>query len=155
MARRHKQPTTRTARPDPATIVYSLAAFLALLGVADALYLTVLDLTGQAALCGGSASCSQVLASKYSHLGPVPVAGLGLFAYFTAFSCAVFAAFGRGRARLFLNLTVTLMFLGTLWFLYLQAFVLHQYCRYCLFSAAITVFLAALLLATTPAPARE
>lgn len=155
MAHRQKQPVTRATRVDTATIVYSLAAFLALVGVADALYLTVLDLTGQAALCGGSASCSQVLSSRYSHLGPIPVAGLGLLGYFSAFGCAVFAAFGRGRARLFLNLTVTVMFLATLWFLYVQAFVLHQYCRYCLLSAAVTVFLAALLLATTPGPARE
>ncbi len=154
MARRQKQPALASSRPDASTIVYSLAAFLALLGVADALYLTVLDLTGQAAICGGSASCSQVLSSKYSHLGPIPVAGLGLLAYFTVFSSAVFAAFGGRRARLLLNLTVTLMFLASLWFIYLQTFVLHQYCRYCLFSAAVTIFLAGLLVATTP-PARS
>jgi uncharacterized membrane protein len=155
MAAREKKPARRTARPDAAVVVYSLAALLALLGFADALYLTVMDLTGQVAICGGSASCSQVLSSKYSHLGPVPVAGIGLISYFTVFTSAVFAAFGRARARFFLNLAVTLMFLGTLWFLYVQAFLLHQYCRYCLFSAAITVFLAALLLATTPAAVRE
>jgi uncharacterized membrane protein len=39
------------------------------------------------------------------------------------------------------------MFLATLWFLYVQAFVLHAYCRYCLFSAAITFLLAGLLIA--------
>lgn len=155
MAGRQRKPARRTARPNAAVVVYSLAALLALFGLADALYLTVMDLTGQAAICGGSASCSQVLSSKYSHLGLVPVAGIGLLSYFTVFSCAVFAAFGRGRARLFLNLAVTLMFLGTLWFLYVQAFLLHQYCRYCLFSAAITVFLAGLLVATTPGRPRE
>lgn len=155
MARRQNQPSSRPRGPDAATIVYSLAALLALAGIADALYLTVLDLTGQAAVCGGSASCSQVLSSKYSHLGPIPVAGLGLVAYFIVFSCAIFAAFGRDRARLILNLMVALMFLATLWFLYVQAFVLHQYCRYCLLSAAITVFLAGLLVATTPGRPRE
>ncbi|MGI8956975.1 MAG: vitamin K epoxide reductase family protein [Chthoniobacterales bacterium] len=73
----------------------------------------------------------------------------------TVFSCAVFAAFGRARARFFLNFVVTLMFLGTLWFLYVQAFSLHQYCRYCLFSAAMTGFLPELLVATTPGRPRE
>lgn len=155
MARRQKSSrTARSVRPDVSTIVYSVVAVLALLGIADALYLTVLDLTGQAALCGGSASCSQVLSSKYSHLGPIPVAGLGLLGYFTVFSSAVFTAFGRGRARLLLNLTVALMFCASIWFVYVQAFILHQYCRYCLLSAAITVFIAGLLLATTP-PVRE
>ncbi len=154
MARRQQQPA-RASRPDAATIVYSLAALLALAGLADALYLTVLDLSGQAAACGGSASCSEVLSSKYSHFGPIPVAALGLLAYFTVFSSAVLAVFGRGRARLILNLTVGLMFLGTLWFLYVQAFVLHQYCRYCLLSAAVTLFLVGLLVSATPRSVRE
>jgi uncharacterized membrane protein len=39
------------------------------------------------------------------------------------------------------------MFLATLWFLYVQAFLLHAYCRYCLFSAAITFLLTGLVIA--------
>lgn len=155
MARRQKSPKAPpAARLDVSMIVYGLVVLLALFGLADALYLTVLDLTGQAALCGGSASCSQVLSSRYSHLGPIPVASLGLAGYFIVFTCAVFAAFGQARVRLFLNLTVALMFCATVWFVYVQAFVLHQYCRYCLLSAATTIFISGLLLATTP-PARE
>jgi uncharacterized membrane protein len=42
------------------------------------------------------------------------------------------------------------MFLATLWFLYVQAFVLHAYCRYCLFSAAIIFLLAGLVIALPP-----
>jgi len=156
MAGRQEMPGAgRAARPDAARIVYWIVALLALAGLADALYLTVLDLTGQAAACGGSASCSEVLSSKYSHFGPVPVAALGLLAYFTVFSCAILALFGRGTARLILNLTVTLMFLGTLWFVYVQAFILHQYCRYCLLSAALTFFLAGLLIVTPANQARD
>jgi uncharacterized membrane protein len=48
-------------------------------------------------------------------------------------------------------LTVTAMFLATLWFLYVQAFLLHAYCRYCLFSAAVTFLLAGLVIAMPPA----
>ncbi len=33
------------------------------------------------------------------------------------------------------------MFLATLWFLYLQAFVIHAFCFYCLLSAAVTTTL--------------
>jgi uncharacterized membrane protein len=144
----------RQAKSGAARIVYSIVALLALAGLADALYLTVLDLTGQTAACGGSANCSEVLSSKYSHFGPVPVAALGLLAYFTVFSCAILALFGRGNA-LVLNLTVTLMFLGTLWFVYVQAFILHQYCRYCLLSAALTFFLAGLLIVTPARPVHD
>jgi uncharacterized membrane protein len=43
------------------------------------------------------------------------------------------------------------MFAATLWFLYVQAFLLHAYCRYCLFSAAITFLLMGLVVAS-PSP---
>ncbi len=125
--------------PAAGRVVYAAVAFLALAGVADALYLTLLHITGQSAVCGGSATCSEVLASKYSHLGAVPVAGLGLIGYFAIFSCAVFALFGWVKSRLMLPVLVGLMFLGTLWFLYVQAFLLHQYCRFCLLSAESNV----------------
>jgi len=50
---------------------------------------------------------------------------------------ATFAAFGYARARRFFPLFVWAMFGVTLWLLYVQAFVLHAFCRYCLFSAAL------------------
>ncbi len=93
---------------------------------------------------------AMVLGSKYSRIGRIPVAGLGALAYFSVFSFATFAGFGYLRARTFLLLTVGAMFLSTLWFLYVQAFLLHAYCRYCLFSAAVTFLLAGLVIALPP-----
>ena len=40
------------------------------------------------------------------------------------------------------------MFVVTLWLLYVQAFRLHAFCQYCLFSAAIIFFLAGLVVAS-------
>ena len=40
------------------------------------------------------------------------------------------------------------MFLASLYFLYLQAFVLHAFCPFCLFSAAMTFLLAGILVAS-------
>jgi uncharacterized membrane protein len=91
------------------------------------------------------------LGSSYSKIGSVPVALVGALAYFSVFSLATFAAFGYARARILLIAIVAAMFLATLWFLYLQAFVLHAYCRYCLFSAAVTFLLAGLLIAVPSA----
>lgn len=136
-------------------VSYTIVALLALAGLSDALYLTVMHLTGQSVLCGGSISCSDVLASKYSHIGPIPIAALGLIGYFTVFSCATFSAFGWGRARMCLTVVVGFMLMGTLWLLFVQSFLLHQYCRYCLFSAAITFLLAGIIVATPVGPAEK
>src|SRR5881409_2351954 len=129
------------------TILYTVAAIVSLAGLADAAYLSVQALTGETLSCGGSPDCFRVLGSAYAKVGGVPVALLGALAYFTVFAFATFAAFGYARARILLIPIVGAMFLATLWFLYVQAFVLHAYCRYCLFSAAITFLLAGLLIA--------
>lgn len=130
------------------TVIYTIAAIAALIGLAEATYLTVLFLTGEMAQCGGSADCAQVLGSKFARIAGVPVSGFGACAYFAVFSFATFAAFGYLFARKFLMLTIWSMFLFTLWLLYVQAFQLHTFCRYCLFSAALVFLLAGLMVAT-------
>ncbi len=131
-------------------ILYVIVAIVSLAGLADAIYLTVQALTGETLACGGSPDCFRVLGSQYARIGGIPVAALGTLAYFSVFTFATFALFGFARARLFLTLTITAMFLATLWFLYVQAFLLHAYCRYCLFSAAVTFLLAGLVIALPP-----
>ena len=132
------------------TILYTVVAIVALAGLADATYLSVQGLTGETLSCGGSPDCFKVLGSSYAKVGGVPIALLGAFGYFCVFTFAIFAAFGYARARTFLIPTIGAMFLATLWFLYVQAFLLHAYCRYCLLSAAITFLLAGLLIAAPP-----
>jgi uncharacterized membrane protein len=131
-------------------IFYTVAAVISLAGLADATYLTIMFLSGETAVCGGSASCFQVLGSTYARIGRIPVAGLGALAYFGAFSFATFAAFGYTRMRMFFALIVCAMFATTLWLLYVQAFLLHAFCRYCLFSAAVTFLLAGIAVAVPP-----
>jgi uncharacterized membrane protein len=138
-------PTTATRGR---TILYTVAALFALAGLMDATYLTVLALTGETATCGGSTGCFEVLGSPYARIAGVPVAALGVLGYFSAFTFAVFTGFSYPRARTFFTLTVSLMIAMTLWLLYVQAFVLHSFCRYCLFSAAITFLLAGLVVAS-------
>jgi len=134
------------------SIFYTIAALISLAGLADATYLTVQFLTGETALCGGSPDCFKVLGSAYAHMGRIPVAGFGAIAYFSAFSFATFTAFGYARARRLFVWIVWAMFLVTLWFLFVQAFLLHAFCRYCLFSAAIVFLLTGLVVAS---PASE
>jgi uncharacterized membrane protein len=137
------------------TILYTAVAIVAVAGLADATYLTVQALTGETLSCGGSPDCFRVLGSSYAKLGGIPVAMLGALAYFTVFTFATFAAFGYARAPKFLVFIAGAMFLMTLWLLYVQAFLLHAYCRYCLFSAAITFLIAGLLIAVPPSRRRS
>jgi uncharacterized membrane protein len=132
------------------TIIFVAAAIVSLAGLADATYLSVQALTGETLGCGGSPDCFRVLGSSYARVAGIPVALFGVLAYFSAFTFATFAAFGYGRARTFLIPTIGAMFLATLWLLYVQAFLLHAYCRYCLFSAANTFLLAGLVIALPP-----
>ncbi|MGC1323250.1 MAG: vitamin K epoxide reductase family protein [Candidatus Udaeobacter sp.] len=137
------------------TILYTAVAIVAVAGLADATYLTVQALTGETLSCGGSPDCSRVLGSAYAKLGGIPVGMLGALAYFTVFTLAIFAAFDYSRAPKFLALIAGAMFLMTLWLLYVQAFLLHAYCRYCLLSAAITFLIAGLLIAVPPSQRRS
>ena len=137
------------------TILYTAVAIVSMAGLADATYLTVQALTGETLSCGGSPDCFRVLGSSYAKIGGIPVAMLGALAYFSVFSFATFAAFGHGWVRKFLALIVGAMFMATLRLLYVQAFLLHAYCRYCLFSAAITFLIAGLLIAAPPAHDRS
>ena len=132
------------------TILYVVAAFVSLVGLGEATYLTVIYLTGATAVCGGSASCFEVLGSKYARIAGIPITSLGTVAYFAVFSFATFAAFGYARARIFFALTVWGMFGFTLWLLFVQAFLLHAFCRYCLFSAAMIFLLAGIVVASPP-----
>jgi uncharacterized membrane protein len=149
-ARKAARPAGSRAR----TILFAIAAVISLVGLAEATYLTVQAMTGETLVCGGSASCFEVLGSAYARIAGVPVATLGALAYFCAFTFAVFAGFGYTRARLFFTLIVGAMFAMTLWLLYVQAFLLHAFCRYCLFSAAL-IFLLAGLVVASPSPPRE
>ena len=139
---------TEATESRPRFILSMIAAVISLAGLADATYLTVMALTGETAACGGSTGCFEVLGSAYARIGGIPVAILGVIGYFAAFTFATFAGFGYRRARGLFALTVWTMFAMTLWLLYVQAFVLHAFCRYCLFSAAFTFLLAGLVVAS-------
>ena len=139
------------AMPRSQIVIYALVALISLAGLADATYLTAQTLSGETMVCGGSPDCFKVLGSRFSHIGSIPLALFGAIAYFTVFSLAILAAFGYAKVRRFLLITIWSMFAVTLWLLYDQAFIIHAFCRYCLFSAAM-VFLLAGLIAASRAP---
>ena len=127
------------------TLLYVIIALLSLAGLADAIYLTVEHLTGQSVRCTIIAGCSEVLSSSYAVVAGYPLASIGALAYFSVFSLAILRLFGYRIAGLLLIPLVAVMCLVSVWLIYLQAFVIHAFCQYCLFSAVITFALTALV----------
>jgi uncharacterized membrane protein len=128
-----------------AAILYGLAAFVSLIGLADAIYLTVEHLSGRSVRCTIVKGCSEVLSSPYATLNGIPLAGVGAVAYFTVFSAATLAAFGYKGAGKFATFVSGFMFLFTLWLVYLQAFVIKAFCQFCLLSALVTTVMTVLI----------
>lgn len=112
-----------------------VAALVALVGLGDAIYLTVYHYKGEKLPCGVTGGCDAVLSSSYSEIGGIPLAAYGAVAYFLAFSLAILAAYGNRLMWKIFIVQATLMAAFSAWLVYLQAFVIQQYCQFCLLSA--------------------
>ena len=127
------------------TRIAIIAALVGCFGFVDSGYLTIEHLQGSYIRCGDD--CSAVLGSKYAEgVAGVPLAAFGVMAYGSVVAAAVFAACGSKLGRQALVILATIMALVSLWLLYLQAFVIHSFCKYCLASAAASWTLAGLVL---------
>ncbi|MDQ1637597.1 MAG: hypothetical protein QOF62_936 [Pyrinomonadaceae bacterium] len=127
------------------TLLYALAALVSLIGLADAIYLTIEHLSGRSVRCTIVSGCSEVLSSEYATVRGIPLAMIGAAAYFAVFSLAVLAAYSYRWAAKSLTVIVGLMFITTLWLIYLQAFVIKHFCQFCLLSAFVTFILTVLI----------
>lgn len=105
----------------------SLSAALALVGLADSLYLLTSKL-GRPLVCGAG-ECDVVNASPFSEIMGIPVAALGALGYAALLTLALWALFGGENAPYWLG-DVRLFFsgLGVLFSAYLtgiELFVIH------------------------------
>lgn len=125
-----------------------LAAVVALVGLADSIYLTIHHLSGEQVPCSVTGGCETVLTSYYAEVAGIPLAAFGAAAYFLAFSLAILAAFGNRKLWFLFGVQVSLMAAFSLWLFYLQAFVIKAFCQFCLLSAATTLTLFIIALAS-------
>ncbi|HEY0543820.1 MAG TPA: vitamin K epoxide reductase family protein [Pyrinomonadaceae bacterium] len=131
----------------PSSRLLMVVALVSLIGLADSIYLTVKHLKDEIVPCTILGGCEFVLNSVYSSFMGIPLAPLGAFAYFSVFSLATLAAYGYRGTRTLLTIVVAVMLLMTLRLVYVQAFVLHHYCEFCMLSALVTITLSGLMLA--------
>lgn len=117
-------------------IVTSFAGFL------DSLYLSISYVRRIAPNCAILDGCDVVTASHYSTVGPAPLAFIGLFYYLVLLfmSLAYFTSGNEKLMKLDFYLT-SLGFLASLYFVYLQVFVIEALCLYCMFSALTSTLL--------------
>lgn len=119
-----------------------IARVLALVGFADAAYLTASHYAGSSVFCGASGGCETVLASEFATLGPVPIAliGAGYYALSSLVAWTPAASWSRTTATALAGLSGLAFAVSAVLF-GIQAFALHAWCRFCLVSAAITTLL--------------
>jgi uncharacterized membrane protein len=110
---------------------------LAIVGLLISGYLTWVHYMGVAPVCvGGTGGCETVQASSYATILGVPVAVIGLFGY----SGLLFSTLLRGDVGVYLGFLISLV--GTLfsaYLTYLEIFVIHAICQWCVASAVIMV----------------
>jgi uncharacterized membrane protein len=110
---------------------------LAAAGLLLSAYLTWVHFAQVAPVCvGGSGGCETVQSSRYATVLGVPVAVLGLVGY----AGLLFSAVLRGELGVYLGFMIALV--GTLfsaYLTYLEVFVIHAICQWCVASAAIMV----------------
>ena len=133
------------------TAVLVFFLIVAILGFADASYLTFEHYMGVIPPCSVTEGCATVLTSGYSVIFGVPVSLLGAIYYFVvAFGAFMYLESKHGKGEIAAHHSVILKWtliataLGfgmSLWFVYLQLFILHSICIYCMGSATTSTVL--------------
>ena len=112
----------------------------AILGGLDAAYLLIYKLTSAQAMCLGSGDCSTVNSSRYSEIYGIPVALLGLLAYLAIIVIHALETRSRFIEQNGNLLVFGLSLLGVLFSAYLtyvELYVIHAVCPFCVASAVL------------------
>lgn len=123
-------------------VILSLFIVISLLGLADAGYLTYEHYAPFPLPCSNFA-CETVTTSKYSILfNVIPLSLMGVFYYVTVLlGSIVTLSLKNERLLRLLSLFTIAGFMTSLYLVYLQVFVLHAICIYCMASAGTSTLL--------------
>jgi len=119
-----------------------LIPILSVIGLGVAIYLTFIETTNAKAVCGPVGDCNAVQASPFAKLfGVVPVGLVGAAGYVAILAAWFLGRSGRGRLAQLAPVAIFGMALfGVLFSIYLtyiELFVIHAVCIWCLSSAVI------------------
>ena len=120
-----------------------LTALVALVGLFVATYLALYKAGVIGTLACGSGACETVQLSKWATFGPLSVATWGVAYYALIFVMAFLATTDRWASSQRLSLTLVLLtgwgVVFSAWLTYLELFVIHAICRYCVVSACLAL----------------
>lgn len=111
------------------------ASLVALVGLADSVYLSVKHFTAEPVPCSILEGCEQVLTSPYAEIAGIPIAAVGAAGYFLAFSLAILAAYGNRPMWTVFGILAITMAAASGWLIYVQGAVIGAFCQFCLLSA--------------------
>ncbi len=120
---------------------------IALIGFTDAAYLTLGHYRGVVPPCTITQGCGAVTTSAYATIFSLPVALLGAIYYGVVLVLTLLHIERKQLGWIVLLRYLTPFgFAASLYFLYIQAAILHAFCQYCLLSLLTSTFLFALSL---------
>jgi uncharacterized membrane protein len=132
------------ARP----LIPAIASVIAIVGLADSIYLTVHHFTAEPVPCSLIDGCETVLTSQWAEIAGIPLAAFGAAAYFVAFSLALLTAFGDRRMWKLFGAQSATMAAVSLYLVYVQGALIGAFCQFCLLSAFSSILLFVLFLIT-------
>jgi uncharacterized membrane protein len=120
-------------------ILRRIIAFIAVIGIGVATYITIADSGGGAPAClAGGGGCETVAESSYSHIAGVNIAVFGIFGYILLLLSAFFA----NDAARFGGFAVALGGFGfSVYLTYLEIFKIEAICQWCVSSAVLMTIL--------------
>jgi uncharacterized membrane protein len=139
------------AAPEPAPPLRRMAvAVIAVVGFFLSAYMLLYKLGMIGELTCGAGSCDRVQASQYAVFLGVPVPLWGVLGYALIFGLAFAGLHGRllndRRVAAALVATTGAAFAFSMYLTYLEAFVIHAWCRWCVVSALLATALFVLAL---------
>ncbi len=135
---------TSSIKQSTRTLKFFPIAFLAVsfIGFLDATYLAVKYYLNTPLNCSIFEGCEQVTTSQYATVAGIPVALLGAIYYlFIFFLIVAYLDTKREGLISFVARFTVVGFLVSVWFVYLQLFVIKAICLYCVISAITSTIL--------------
>jgi uncharacterized membrane protein len=123
---------------------YWITFVLACLGTLDSIYLLIYKLTNNPSMCLGSGGCHNVNFSPYSEIGGIPVSVFGIIAYLIIAGILLLEPRVKilqenGSLAIFGISLAGVVF--TAYLTWLEIYVIHAICPFCVASAVIIVLI--------------